>query len=154
MASCLRRGRAVLAAAALALAGSAATRAAGDVTANASPAAPQVPSKAVPCVSFAYRGNDLIEDSELVSDGSVLAVCWPNGACHDGSTPVSRPGPSPAPAAARVEPTRICTGATCAPLGPRARAAVAGVSPSLLRATADRAMLVIDNAGDTQLWSR
>jgi hypothetical protein len=128
----------------------------GGVTASpSSPATPlQVPSKAVPCVSFAYRDRGLTEDTELVTDGYVLAVCWPNGACHDGSTPVSRPDPPPAPATARVEPTRICTGATCDPLGPRARAAVAGVSPSLLRATTDRAMLVIDQAGETQLWSR
>jgi hypothetical protein len=134
----------------------AASPASGGVTAG-SPSlatAPQVPSKAVPCVSFVYRGDDLTEDTELVSDGFVLAVCWPNGACHDGSTPVSRPGPPSAPATARVEPTRICTGATCDPLGPRARAAVAGVSSSLLRATTDRAMLLIDRAGETQLWSR
>src|SRR4051812_40864702 len=110
MARCVRRGCAVVAAAGLVLAAAAIAPASSAVTAgsSSSPAAPQVPSKPVPCVSFVYRGNDLTEDSELVSDGSVLAVCWPNGACHDGSTAVARPGPPSAPATARVEPTRIC----------------------------------------------
>ncbi|HEX4416513.1 MAG TPA: hypothetical protein VH165_01380 [Kofleriaceae bacterium] len=111
------------------------------------------PTTAVPCVTFSdtYTAT---EDTELVSDGEAMVVCWKSGACHDGSSPAQRLDPPPASPVARVEPTQICTATRCDPIGPRARAAVAHADADDLHATADHGMLVIGDGEHAQVWAR
>jgi hypothetical protein len=118
---------------------------------------PTVPTVELPCVSYPYdeHAAHQTDDTELRTDGRGLIVCWHNGACRDESGEVDRPAvPAPTTVATQVAPDRVCTGARCDALGPRARAAIKGVDPSELYATAGHALIVIGSDDDAQIWTR
>jgi hypothetical protein len=120
-------------------------------------ARPALPTIAVPCVSYPYdqHASYQSDDTELLTTGKDLILCWHNGGCRDESGEVDRPAThATTSVATRVEPERVCTEARCDALGPRVRAAIKGVDPSDLHATTGHALIVIGSGDDAQIWTR
>jgi hypothetical protein len=128
-----------------------------EVAPAVSPPAPRpiAPTAEVPCVSFTYGEPSYSDDTELLTNGSDLVLCWRNGACRDESGVTSRPAARPATTeATQVEADRVCTGARCDALGPRVRAALKDVDPSDRHATTDHGLIVIGSADKALIWTR
>jgi hypothetical protein len=92
----------------------------------------------------------LAPDVTLFAAEQSVVVCWANGVCGDeDGAHTERPTP-PAPAALRVEATRVCTGDKCDPLGSKLQLAVADADGDALNASPDHALVMVGDA----VWNR